>query len=134
MRPTVLVLLLCATAHAQIDEPSGARRAASGEAVPSRMLDEIDDEPSPRAPNIQPSLGASNIPDASFRAVAGRAVVVRMRNGAELTGHVLAFEAATVSLAMEPSQSVVTLPRAEVAELRLVPVVPPPIVAAPSPT
>ena len=73
---------------------------------------EVEDEPAPTAV-------APGIPDASFRAVGSRAVIVCTRDGGELTGQILSVEPASVSLALLPSRQVVTVARAEVVGLRL---------------
>jgi hypothetical protein len=102
MRSAAVLLLLCATAHAQVegdDEPAPAAVAPVG------------------APMV--SDAAPMVPDASFRAVGTRVVIVRTRSG-EVVGQILAVEPDTISMMLDVSRQVVTLARAEVLGLCLV--------------
>jgi hypothetical protein len=96
MRLTLFVSLWCALAHAQ-----------------------LEDEPVPNATASEPS-----VPDASLRAVAGQLVTLRLRGGQELAGRLLAIDPVTVTLARLPSQTVVTVAKSELTELRLLPQAP----------
>jgi hypothetical protein len=88
-------------------------------AAPPLRADEID--------GPVPSANRPAVPDASLRAVAGREVALRLREGGERSGRLLAFEADTVTIAAANGE-VVSLPRADVIGLRL-PSVPAPVLA-----
>lgn len=75
----------------------------------------LDDEPGPRASTPAPPP----VPDATLQALRGRTIAVAQRNGACVVGEVLGFDAASITLALVPTRDIVTLPRAEVAGLRL---------------
>jgi hypothetical protein len=86
----------------------------------------VEDEPTHSS--AVPEAGAP-IPDAVFRALGERQVLLRMRDGGMLCGNLLGFDASTVTLAMVPSLSVAAVPRGEIVEVRLAP----PLTMAPGP-
>jgi hypothetical protein len=89
---------------------------------------QLEDEPAP----VGVPAALPPIPDASYRAVLDRTVILRTRGGGEVTGRILAFDPATVSMAVAPSQSVITFDRMEIVGMRLEPPpLPPPLVAPP---
>ena len=71
---------------------------------------ELDDEPTPHA--------SATVPDATFQAVRGRAVVLRTVAGAELSGELLAVDASTATLVL-PTREVISVRKSEIAQVRL---------------
>ena len=57
------------------------------------------------------TVARADVPDASLRAVSGHTVRVELDGSPAVEGRVLAFEAATVTLALTGSNEVVTVPR-----------------------
>jgi len=87
----------------------------------------LDDEPTPPA-RVAPTVV---IPDAAYRALEHRSVLVRQRSGAELCGELLAHDASWITLATAPYRDIVVVAKADVVLLRLVEM-PDPAGAAPS--
>jgi hypothetical protein len=87
-----------------------------------------DDGPGVRA---SPAVAQPQpVPDATLQALRGRTLSVTQRNGACIVGELVGFDAASVTLALVPTRDIVTLPRAEVAGLRLAEPAAPPATAA----
>ncbi len=86
----MFLVLLCSAVHAQVE--NGPRPVTS-------------------------PTGA--LPDAIFRSVVERPVIVRTADGAELAARILTVEASTVTVALSPSGTVVTLDRSKILEVRL---------------
>ena len=77
--------------------------------------------PPPPPPGGAPQMGMppGMIPDASLRAMVNRPVVLRLINRPEIGGTIVAFDQATVTLVTEGRGSVVTIPRGDIVELRM---------------
>lgn len=70
------------------------------------------------------------LPDALFRSLGDRVVALRLTSGGEVVGRVLGVEPTLLVVSTSPGNQVITLPRATVAEVRLMaaaPTFPPPI-------
>src|SRR5438445_11197906 len=77
-----------------------------------------DDGPGPRV--SQPAA----IGDSTLQALRGRTIAVRRTDGGVVVGELVGYDGASFTLALVPTRDVVTLPRAEIAGLRLAEVAP----------
>ena len=66
------------------------------------------------------------LPDALFRSLGDRVVALRLTTGGEIIGRLLGVEPTLLVVSTSPSNQVITLPRAAVAEVRLLGAAPPP--------
>lgn len=89
--------------------------------------------PSLRAQESPPATPPPAVSDASLRAVKDRQVAVRLRDGTEAAGTLLAFEADSITL-VAPFGEVRTVSRADVVALRLIIAQPVPNTASPPPS
>ena len=103
--------------------------ASSGRAL--AQAGAIDDEPQPQA--VQPQTmppAPTPVPDATLMALRGHILSITQRSGACFVGQIIGFDAASVTLALVPSRSIVTIPRSDIAGLALAEA-PPTTTAAP---
>jgi len=79
-----------------------------------------DDGPGPRVSQPQPAA----IGDSTLQALRGRTIAVRRASGGVVVGELVGYDAASFTLALVPSRDIVTLPRGDIAALRLADVAP----------
>ncbi|HZS37432.1 MAG TPA: hypothetical protein VFF06_11435 [Polyangia bacterium] len=72
-------------------------------------------------PNQPPpaAFGAAPVADATYRALRDRVVALRLRDGSEVIGQVIADDSAVVTLALAPSRRVCTVAKYDVVDVRL---------------